>query len=187
MGMFKKIEIYYSNMKKGKILPTFLTIMSIALVSAFEISDIFDTIGEENLILGSVFILTLFIARFAMRRFFHKTGNQEDGALTTVVSLILALATTYTVYKDNFGIMELLESIFSSDVMLTSLTIIILIGLFLLLRKFGFSKLLIGLGIALILSAIIFEFYEMGVSIIMGIILILIGLKPWRLLKKNLK
>lgn len=138
----------------------------------------FESIGWENLLLACVFLISLGVLSFPLKRSFGKgTGG--------MLALVIALLVTGGLYFSGFDIQGLFFNIGIGEDIITTLVPLILLGaLIYLLFKFK-SKFFFIAGVISILIALFGLFYETTIMWIIGFACILIGLWLWRRAKKK--
>ncbi len=157
--------------------------------SSFSIGNLLDNIDPSTMILGALFIIFFFILNLTFGKFFKDSeGNPSKG------TWIPALATTsliiYGLNKTNFDFEELFYNIgFSEDILTTILPLILLAGIIFLIWKFTFGIVSMTCGGLLILISFTNLIYEKGITLVLGIILLGIGIyinHKWPKKKKRL-
>ncbi len=158
-------------MKRGLLLFTILTIISISLASAGILDGLTDSFNNESLlffsVLAIIFIL-FFLALSKVKTF--KTNRPAAG----VISLAVSFLVMYGLNKMNFSLQDFFLSAGFSDELIAVITPLIVLGvLLLLIIKTKFLTFLI-LGISFVLVGLLDLVYASDFLIILGGILIVI-------------
>ncbi len=127
-------------------------------------------IDAKTMVLGLLFIVLFAIINFALMKSIKNKG------LSAIISFAISLFAIYGINKTRFDPSEMLYNIgLTQDLLYTVVPILIILGLVLLSRRFGFGKILLIVGV--ILSGLSFTelIYEKGVLLAIGIGLIIIG------------
>jgi len=114
---------------------------------------------------------------FALLKVFKDRYGEPNKATAGVVSFVIALLITYGINKTGFDIEGLFFDIgISSDLLYTILPLALLAGLIFLGIKFGFRVILIVSGLLLIIVSLTDLIYSKGLTIVIGLGLIGIGI-----------
>jgi len=161
----------------------FFGLFMINCVSAFGIGDFFESIGSENLLLMTVFVLSFLIISFSLGRTIgrHSGGKGVANSIAIIVSLMI----TAGYYFSGWNLWGVLEDLIPYDILIWIIPIALLAGViyFLYKVKHGFSWLLIIAGIILLLLGIFDVVYARITVGVIGVLLIILGL--WLLFKKK--
>jgi len=155
----------------------FLSVMLLGFASAeISITQIFDSINQDSLVLFLVFAISFIILLYALKKAF-----KEEKTIPVVLALLISFGITYGVNQLDFGIGDWFYEIGISQenlfVLLPLLVAVFTIFLFIKLKKKAFA--IVG---ALIIASAFFV-YEKELMITIGVILILIGISDF--LKKK--
>ena len=155
----------------------FLSVMLLRFASAeISITQIFDSINPDSLVLFFVFTISFIILLYALKKAF-----KEEKTIPVVLSLLISFGITYGIYRMNFKFRNWFYEIGISQetlfVLLPLLVAVFTIFLFIKFKKKAFA--IIG---ALIIPSAFFV-YEKEIIITVGVILILIGISDF--LKKK--
>ena len=163
-----------------------LFIMGIVLtkfVSAtYSLSDLFsnsivlNNINSSTLVLGTILVISFFLFNYIFLKIF-KGSVFVAGTISGILSFFLV----YWVNKSNINYYEFFDYLGYSDGMLSIIfPLLILILLIIIIKKIGLTKILFISGLGLIGLASFTEMYNPGITIIMGIGLLLFGLWRWK-------
>ncbi|GBE19727.1 MAG TPA: hypothetical protein ENG87_01230 [Candidatus Pacearchaeota archaeon] len=175
-------------MKRGLGLSLLITsIFLISFVSAygsytsFSFSDFLDQLDSSMMILGSIFIICFILFNFSLSKFFR-----DNRPIAGTISFVLSLLTIWGINKTGLDYENFLSNIgLSGDLLSIIVPAILIIGAIIFIWKVGFSGFFIIFGILIGVLTVFTEFfYEKGISGLMGIIFLLIGLWLWRRKKK---
>lgn len=169
--------------KKNLLLSFILSLISISFVSAqyfrgYSFENFLYSIDPSLAILGSIFLLSLFIFNFALSR----TVLRENKVMPPSIALILAFLVIYSLNKFGWDYQRFFYNLGLSESLLSGFGwIIIVIAIIFLGMKIGFQWALMGMGTLLVLMSIYFtEFIEYpGFFFLLGPILVAIGLYKW--------
>jgi hypothetical protein len=146
--------------------------------NSVSIVDFFETLGEENIALAAIFLIS-FALLFTI---FGRTGFfKENNAAAAVISLSIALLISYGLYKQgiDFNIDEIIFSLGIPDLVIDLLIFFGVIGLFLfMLIKFKTYTLLILGGILFALS-IFGIINDGGTLLVVGLVMVV----AWAIIK----
>lgn len=169
-------------MKKGnEILGLILGIFAVSFVSAafysgysgtFSLGDFLNQVDSSTLILGSIFIISFALLNFASGKYFG-----DNKAISGGISFAVSLLIIYAINRSGMNFDSFLYSIgFSTSALLPVMYLIFFAAFIFLIVKFGFAKTLIAFGFLLVIVSFIPGIiYEVGVSLLFGVLLIIIG------------
>ncbi len=173
-------------MKKSLIISSIITLTLINFVSAyygsyssFSLSNLLNEIDSSTMILGAVFIISFALINFALSKFFKDKHGEPNRVIAGIVSFVISLWMTWEINKRGFDIERLFYNFgynigFSSDVLSTIIPLLLIAGTIYLFVKLKTNALFI-IGGLLIAVSFTNLFYEKGITLIIGIILLLIG------------
>jgi len=173
-------------MKKSLIISSIITLTLINFVSAyygsyssFSLSNLLNEIDSSTMILGAVFIISFALINFALSKFFKDKHGEPNKVIAGIVSFVISLWMTWEINKRGFDIERLFYNFgynigFSSDVLSTIIPLLLIAGTIYLFVKLKTNALFI-IGGLLIAVSFTNLFYEKGITLIIGIILLLIG------------
>ena len=167
----------------------FLSLFSISFVSAFgyygsfSIRNLFASLNPNDVFLGVAFLLFLFFLNLAFSRFSKdKSGNPSRAAW--VPALALSVGLTYGLSRASFDISTFFYGLgFTEDFLMAFFGIVLAVGMIYAIKKKKFKYFLIGLGAFFIVLGFTELIYEKGAALIIGIVLVLFGLKFWKIFK----
>jgi len=156
-------------MKKGVIgLLILVTLINFASAQNM-LSDFLNTFDESMIILSAIFIVSFAIVFFALSKVLFK----QNVAIAGIVAGVLAFLITYGINKTGFDFEGLFAGIgISSNVLMTIVPLMIIIGAIFLIIKLKKDSLFIFGGLLIVLS---FFVYAKAVLIIIAIVLIILG------------
>ena len=178
-------------MKNRGILLLFLfsliTLMSINPVSAifhyggYSLSNLLNTFDSSTVILTSVFMISFVLIFIGLTKSFLRDYPTPAG----VVAFALSFIFIFEINRRGYSFENIFYNIgISSDFLAFIIPILFLIIAIFFIRKFSFSSFLLTFGILLILMTIFTDiFYERGVTLGIGVVLLLIG--GWLLMRKK--
>jgi len=183
-------------MKRG-MKPVFLlgAIFSINIVSAlyesynrFSISNFLNEfinfIGPSTIFLGAIFIIAFAFLYKILLKFF-----KENNTAAAVVAFVVSFVLIYIINRAGFDFGVVFDYLgYSEGIPYIIILIFLFIGLFYLISKIGFAKILMILGVILVVVTAFTDWiYKEGISFILGVFMILIGLWLWRRSAKKQK
>jgi len=198
-------------MKRG-LLGFPLLILLIQVISAqfysgygsFSLANFFDRIDPQTIILVLLFLIFFAFIFYALSRIFKDPYGQANKGIAGVIAFAISAMIIYGLYRTGFDLGNIFYNLgFSADFLYPILAIIILVFAILIIRSLGRTKkdefgrrtfsLRRGLGgffmvfgLFIILLTIFTEiFYEKGITLIIGIVSLVIGLLLWRRRRKN--
>jgi hypothetical protein len=157
-------------MKKGWF-GVFILLMLTGLASAqMGLSDLLNSLDQGTVILYSIFLLSFAILYFSLSKSLFKGNNTIAGIVAAIISFLIV----YWENKSGFDFSGFFYNIgISSDMLMTALPIIIVIGaIFVIIKMKGASLYVFG---ALLIASSVFV-YEGTIVIVLGVILIGIGI-----------
>lgn len=149
--------------------------------------DIFNTIDPNTMVLGLLFIIFYVFINLSLSRIFKK-----ERASAAIISLSISLLAVYGINKLNWDLNGFVSNIGISENFLYAVVPWIILGLAVLgsfvkdesgRRKFRLYRLLMILGALLIVLS--FFAYEQGITMIIGIALIALGILIWWFVTKK--
>lgn len=155
-------------MKKG-ILSVFILMSLLGFASAQGLSDVLNSIDESTIIIYATFIISFSLLFFSLKKVF-----KNDLVIAGIVSAILSLLIVYGVNRSGINIPEFFYNIgISSDILMTILPIIILLGAIFIIIKLKVNSLFVFGALLIVASLFV---YEQSALIFIGISLIAVGI-----------
>ena len=170
--------------------------------NSFSITGFFDSIGSQDLILLTSFIIIFAFLFFVLTRInlFRDAYGQPNKAIPGIISFAISMLSVYGIYRSGFDLEGLFSGFGLSAESLYPLIWIVLIAAAVFIiwafgkRKEGFSfkrgfGWLLSTSGLFILGITIFTdlIYEKGIALVIGVILFLIGLLLWKKARSGLK
>ncbi|HEA46338.1 MAG TPA: hypothetical protein ENH99_00995 [Candidatus Pacearchaeota archaeon] len=161
------------------------TLFSINLISAqffsgynrFSMPDLLRSIDPQTMILGALFLLAFTLIYYALSRVFKDSYGRPNKTMAGIIAFIISALIIYGINQYGFDIGGLFYGIgLSSGILYIILPIILTAGAIFLIWKFKqYSFLIIGL-LLILLTLFTDIFYEQGLVLIIGVVMLLIGL-----------
>ena len=152
--------------------------------SSFSFSDLLNEIDSSTMILGTIFIISFALINFSLSKVFKDRYGEPNRAIAGILAFVISLLITWGINKTNFDIENLFYNIgFSEGFLYTILPLILIAGLIFLALKTSWGIMLMIIGA--LLTAISFTnlIYEKGITLLIGIILLVAGI--WLSRKKK--
>jgi len=165
----------------------------------FSLTNFFDRMNPSTIILVLVFLIFFALIFYALSKFFKGPYGQPNKGIAGVMAFATTSLIIYGLYRTGFDLGSIFYNLgFSVDFLYPILAIIILVFAILIIRSLGRTKkdefgrrtfsLRRGLGgffmvfgLFIILLTIFTDiFYEKGITLIIGIVSLVIGLLLWR-------
>lgn len=150
--------------------------------------DAFYSIDPNTMVLGLLFVIFYILINFSLSKVFRR-----ERASSAIISLCVSLLAVYGINKTNFDISGLVYNIGITENIIYTIVPWVIIGLAVLAsfvkdrttgrRRFRLYRLLMILGAFFILLS--FFAYEKGITMIIGIVLIVLGLLLWWFVTKK--
>jgi len=176
-------------MKRG-LLGFPLLILLIQVISAqfysgyggFSLGEFFDRIDPQTIILVLLFLIFFALIFYALSRIFKDPYGQPNKGIAGTIAFCISAIIIYGLYRTGFDLGSVFYDWgFSVGSLYPILAVVFLIVAFLLIWKLGFGRFLMTFGLFIILLTAFTEiFYEKGLVLIIGIVLLVVGLLLWR-------
>ncbi|MBA7608460.1 hypothetical protein ES703_15637 [subsurface metagenome] len=148
----------------------------------FSLGEFFDRVDPQTIILVLLFFIFFALIFYALSRIFKDRSGQPNKGIAGTIAFAATSLIIYGLYRTGFNFEGIFFNLgFSVGSLYPILTILFLIIAGLLIWKLRFSGFLMIFGLFIILLTIFTDiFYEKGLVLIIGIVLLVIGLLLWR-------
>lgn len=149
--------------------------------NSFSLSSLLDSIDSSTMLLGITFIVSFAFINFSLSKVFKDQEGNPNKATAGIVAFAISLLITYGINKTGFDIEGLFYNIgFSEGFLATIIPLILLGGAIYLGIKFSFGMVLIVSGSLFCIVSFTSLIYEKGITLVLGIILLVIGGWLWK-------
>jgi len=176
-------------MKRG-LLGFPLLILLIQVISAqfysgyggFSLGEFFDRIDPQTIILVLLFLIFFALIFYALSRIFKDPYGQPNKGIAGTIAFCISAIIIYGLYRTGFDLGSVFYDWgFSVGSLYPNLSVLFLIVAGLLIWKLKISGFLMTFGLFIILLTIFTDiFYEKGLVLIIGIVLLVVGFLLWR-------
>jgi len=176
-------------MKRG-LLGFPLLILLIQVISAqfysgyggFSLGEFFDRIDPQTIILVLLFLIFFALIFYALSRIFKDPYGQPNKGIAGTIAFCISAIIIYGLYRTGFDLGSVFYDWgFSVGSLYPILSVLFLIVAGLLIWKLKISGFLMTFGLFIILLTIFTDiFYEKGLVLIIGIVLLVVGFLLWR-------
>jgi len=148
----------------------------------FSIGNFFNNIDSSTIILSSLFFIFFALLFYALSRVFKNPYGEPNKGIAGTIAFALSMLIIYGIHRSGFSLRDLFYGFGISEGVLYWIGLIIFIAFAaLLIKKIRFNGFLMLFGSLFILLTIFTDiFYEEGLVLVIGIILLLIGLWLWK-------
>jgi hypothetical protein len=145
---------------------------------SFSLTNFFDRIDPQTIILVLLFLIFFALIFYALSRIFKDPYGQPNKGIAGTIAFAVTSLIIYGLYRTGFDLGSIFYNWgFSVGSLYPILAVVFLIVAFLLIWKLGFGRFLMTFGLFIILLTAFTEiFYEKGLVLIIGIVLLGIGL-----------
>ena len=143
----------------------------------FSFAEFFDRIDPQTIILVLLFLVFFVLIFYALSRVFKDPYGQPNKGIAGTIAFAISAMIIYGLYRTGFDIGGIFFNLgLSVDFLYPILGIVFLIITVLLIWKLRFSGFLMAFGLFILLLTIFTEiFYEKGIPLIIGIVLLVVG------------
>lgn len=144
----------------------------------FSLGEFFDRVDPQTMILVLLFLIFFALIFYALSRIFKDPYGQPNKGIAGVIAFAVASLIIYGLYRTGFDLGDLFYGfgIDASALYLIASIIFIILAIFL-IKKIKFRGFLMIFGLFIILLTIFTDiFYEKGITLVIGIVLLVIGL-----------
>ena len=148
----------------------------------FSLGEFFDRIDPQTIILVLLFLIFFALIFYALSRIFKDPYGQPNKGIAGTIALAVASLIIYGLYRTGFNFEDIFYNFgLSIDFLYPILGILFLIVAGLLIWKLKISGFLMTFGLFILLLTIFTDiFYEKGITLVIGIVSLVIGLLLWR-------